>query len=286
MKVTVAATQYACGPDIDANLDKAETIIRGAAASGANIILLQELFSTEFFPNFDWTPELFKFADTVERSKAIARIRSLAKELGVVIPANFFERDGQAYFNTNVIIDADGKDLGIYRKMHIPVGNASCYEKYFFSPGDKGFAVFDTAFGRIGCAVCWDQWFPETARIMALKGAEMLFYPTAIGSNCHDHWQTAMCGHAASNIMPVIASNRIGAEDGKNHTTKFWGRSFITNHQGAVISKAQDEEGFIAATVDLEEARIARADWGMFRDRRTDAYEELLTLDGHTRLAR
>lgn len=286
MIVTLAAMQYACGPDIDANLTKAEDIIRRAAAAGANIILPQEMFATEFFANYDWTPELFTLAETVENSKAINRMRSLAKELGVVIPANFFERDGQAYYNTNVIIDADGTDLGLYRKMHMPVGNASCYEKYFFSPGDTGFTVYDTAFGRIGCAVCWDQWFPETARIMALKGAEILFYPTAIGSDCHDHWQTAMCGHAASNIMPVVASNRIGAEVGKSHTTDFWGRSFITDHCGAVLAKAEGDEGFVTATVDLDKNRLTRADWGMFRDRRPDAYGTLLTLDGHTKPTR
>ena len=280
MKVKIAAMQYACGPDIEENLDKAEEIVRAAAKDGANIILLQEMFSTQFIFNFHWSKELFEYADTVENCKGLARMRSLAKELGVVIPANFFERAGQTYFNTNLIIDADGKDLGIYRKMHIPLGPPSCYEKYFFSPGNKGFTVFDTAFGRIGCAICWDQWFPETARILALKGAEILLYPTAIGSDSHDHWQTAMCGHAASNVMPVVVSNRVGVEKGEHHTTKFWGGSFITDHKGKVIAKAGDQEEFITATVDLEVNRKVRADWAMFRDRRVDEYGALLSLDG------
>ncbi len=282
MKVTLAATQYACSQNVAENLDTAESIIRAAAQAGANIVLPQEMFSTQFFANFNWSPDLFNLAETAEDSKALSRMRSLAKELGIVIPANFFECAGQVYFNTNLIIDADGKDLGIYRKMHMPLGPPSCYEKYFFSPGDKGFPVFDTAFGRIGCAICWDQWFPETARIMALKGAEILFYPTAIGSDCHDHWQTAMCGHAASNIIPVVASNRVGIEQGAHHKTHFWGGSFITNHKGAIIAKAEDKEGFITATVDLEENRKVRADWGMFRDRRIDAYSALLSMDGQS----
>jgi N-carbamoylputrescine amidase len=282
MKVTLAATQHACSQSVAENLDTAESIIRAAAQAGANIVLPQEMFSTQFFANFNWSPDLFDLAETVDDSKALSRMRSLAKELGIVIPANFFERAGQAYFNTNLIIDADGNDLGIYRKMHMPLGPPSCYEKYFFSPGDKGFSVFDTAFGRIGCAICWDQWFPETARIMALKGAEILFYPSAIGSDCHDHWQTAMCGHSASNIMPVVASNRVGTEIGGNHTTNFWGGSFITDHKGAVIAKAQDTAGFVSASVDLDKNRMARADWGMFRDRRPDAYAEILSMDGRS----
>ncbi|MEM7030873.1 MAG: carbon-nitrogen hydrolase, partial [Chloroflexota bacterium] len=268
MKVTLAALQMSCGPDREANLDKAERMIRSAAKEGANIILPQEMFATQFFANFDWSPDYFSWAETVKESGVLARMRRLAKELGVVIPANFFERAGQAYFNTNVIIDADGRDLGLYRKMHMPLGPPSCYEKYYTSPGDTGFSVFETAFGTIGCAVCWDQWFPETARIMALKGAEMLFYPTAIGSDCHDHWQAAMCGHAASNIMPIVTANRVGTEAGRLHTTTFWGRSFITNHKGALLAKAGSDEEVIVATVDLEENRKARADWGMFRDRR------------------
>ncbi len=273
-KVVVSAVQYACGPDIDANIDNAERMVRAAAAQGANIILLQEMFSTPFFANEGMKPELFTLAETLCKSPALNRMRQLAKELSVVLPVNFFERANQGYFNTNLIIDADGKDLGIYRKMHIPMGPPSCFEKYYFTPGDKGFSVFDTAFGRIGCAICWDQWFPETARIMALKGAEILFYPTAIGSDCHDHWETAMRGHSASNIIPVVAANRIGRETGDHHTTQFWGQSFITNHQGAILAKAGEEE-IILATLDLQANRIARADWGMFRDRRPDAYGAL-----------
>ena len=280
MKVNIAAVQYACGANEEANLDTAEALVREAARDGANIVLLPEMFSIQFVFNFDWSEQFFDYADTLENSRALQRMRSLAKELGIVIPANFFERSGQAYFNTNLVIDADGKDLGIYRKMHIPMGPPSCYEKYYFSPGDQGFRVFETAFGTLGCAICWDQWFPETARIMALKGAEILLYPTAIGSDCEDHWRAAMCGHAASNITPVVAANRIGEEAGARHTTRFWGGSFIASHRGQVLDKADDQPGFVSATLDLDENRKQRADWAMFRDRRIDQYQPLLSLDG------
>lgn len=280
MKVKISAAQHACGPSIEENLDTAERLIRQAAAKGANIVLPQEMFAHTFFGNNNCDPTLFDLADTIENSPILARMRELARTLGIVIPANFFERAGQAYFNTNVVIDADGTDAGIYRKMHIPMGGPSCYEKYYFSPGDTGFEPIDTAFGRLGCAVCWDQWFPETARIMALKGADILFYPTAIGSDCHDHWETAMRGHSASNIIPVVAANRIGLESYDAHETHFWGGSFITDQRGAVVAKAQDQEAVILAETDLTENRRNRADWAMFRDRRTDAYGPLLTLTG------
>ena len=283
MIVTLAALQQACGPDIASNLDRTEALIREAATKGANIILPQEMFAYPFFGNSHCHPEHFALAETVAESHILARMRDLARELGVVIPANFFERDRQAYFNTNVIIDADGKDAGVYRKMHIPMGGPSCFEKYYFSPGDTGFEPFDTAFGRIGCVVCWDQWFPETARIMAFKGAEILLYPTAIGSDCHDQWETVMRGHAASNIMPVVAANRVGREVYDHHTTTYWGGSFITDHKGALIAKAKDCEGVILVEVDLDVARQVRADWSMFRDGRVDAYGPLLSLTGRDR---
>lgn len=280
MKVKISAIQHACGQRIDDNLDTVERLIRRAAAAGANVVLPQELFAYPFFGNMNCDPQYFALADTIEKSPILGRMRDLARELGIVIPANFFERAGQAYFNTNVVIDADGTDAGISRKMHIPMGGPSCYEKYYFSPGDTGFEPVDTAFGRLGCAVCWDQWFPETARIMTLKGADVLFYPTAIGSDCEDHWRTAMRGHAASNIMPVVAANRIGTERYDAHTTRYWGGSFITDQRGAVVSQADDQEAVLLAETDFDENRRQRADWAMFRDRRVDAYDALLSLTG------
>lgn len=213
MKVTVAATQMACSWDWEENIAKAEGIIRQAAAAGAQIILPQEMFSLHFFAFMDWKSEYFKFAEAVD-GPTVMHMRGVAKDLGVVIPVNFFERANNAYFNTNAVIDADGSVLGIYRKTHIPGGPPGCFEKIYTSYGDTGFQAFDTAYGRIGAAVCWDQWFPESARIMCLKGAELLFYPTGIGSDCHDHWEVVMRGHAGANLTPLIASNRVGYEKG------------------------------------------------------------------------
>jgi N-carbamoylputrescine amidase len=280
MKVKIAALQHRCTDNIDENLDVVERLIRSAAQQGAQIILPQEMFAYPFFGNMNCRPDYFDWAHPISTNPILDRMRALARDLHVVIPANVFERAGQAYFNTNVVIDVDGSDAGIYRKMHIPMGGPSCYEKYYFSPGDTGFEPIDTAFGRLGCAICWDQWFPETARIMTLKGADILFYPTAIGSDCHDHWETAMRGHSASNIIPVVAANRIGTETYDAHQTEYWGGSFITDHRGAILAKAGDRETVIIAETDLAENRRARADWAMFRDRRTDAYAPLLSLTG------
>ena len=283
MQVTVAATQMACGWERDENLDKAERLIRAAAAAGANIILPQEMFATHFFAFMDWKSDYFALAESVNDSVIIERMARLAKELGVVIPVNFFERANNAYYNTVMMIDADGRRLGIYRKTHIPAGPPGCFEKIYTSPGDTGFQVWKTAFGTLGCAVCWDQWFPESARIMCLLGAELLFYPTGIGSDCHDHWQRTMQGHAAANLTPLIVANRVGSESGEFGTTNFWGRSFVADPFGAVVAEADSEdERFITATFDLEANREARANWGVFRDRRPDAYGPLLTLDGRT----
>jgi N-carbamoylputrescine amidase len=283
MKVIVAATQMACGWDIPANLDKAESLIRRAVAAGANIVLLQEMFATHFFGFNDWKPEHFALAEPIESSAIVARMTGLAKELGVVLPVNLFERDNHAYYNTVVMIDADGRRLGHYRKSHIPAGPPGCFEKIYTSPGDTGFRAWSTAFGNVGVGICWDQWFPESARCMALLGAEMLFYPTAIGSDCHDHWEIVMRGHAGANLVPLIASNRIGTEKGDLGSTTFWGSSFIAGPRGEIAAKAgKSEEAIITATFDLDEIRIMRANWGVFRDRRPDLYGPLLTLDGRT----
>jgi N-carbamoylputrescine amidase len=281
MKVTIAATQMACSWDREATLAKAETLIRQAAGLGANIILLQEMFATHFFGFNDWKSEYFRLAAPVADNPLLTRMASLAAELGVVLPVNFYERANNAYYNSVMVIDADGRYLGIYRKSHIPVGPPGCFEKVYTNPGDTGFEVWVTGYGAIGVGICWDQWFPEAARIMVLKGAEMLFYPTAIGSDCHDHWEVVMRGHAGANLVPLVASNRVGTETGDLGTTTFWGSSFIAGPRGEIAAKAgREEEGVVSATFDLEEIREMRANWGVFRDRRPDLYEPLLSLDG------
>jgi N-carbamoylputrescine amidase len=283
MKVTVAATQMACGWDVEANLVTAERVVRSAAAKGANVILLQEMFSTHFFAFMDWKAEYFKYASTAADNPILELMSRLAKELHVVLPINFFERANNAYYNTIMMIDQDGKQMGIYRKSHIPMGPPGCFEKVYTSPGDTGFKVWSTEYGNLGVGVCWDQWFPESARCMCVMGADLLFYPTGIGSDCHDHWQTAMRGHAAANITPLIASNRIGIESGEFGTTHFWGRSFIAGPTGQVCQQAsQDKEEVITAEFDLEANRQMRANWGIFRDRRPDLYWPLMTMDGKT----
>ncbi|WP_119460191.1 carbon-nitrogen hydrolase [Rhodospirillaceae bacterium SYSU D60014] len=283
MNVTVAATQMACGWDRAANLEKAETVVREAARRGANIVLLQEMFATHFFAFMDWKPEYFALAETVEDSAILKRMGALAKELGVVLPVNFFERANNAYYNTIMVFDADGRELGIYRKSHIPLGPPGCFEKNYTSEGDTGFKAWKTQHGTIGVGVCWDQWFPESARIMCLLGAEILFYPTGIGSDCHGHWQRAMQGHAASNLTPLIAANRVGRESGEFGTTDFWGRSFVAGPTGEIVVEAgSEDQEVITASFDLEAIREKRATWGLFRDRRPDLYGPLLTLDGRT----
>lgn len=289
MHVTVAATQMACGPDRDANIARAERLVREAAARGAHVVLIQELFETPYFCK-DHLAAHFELATPVADNPAIRRLRPLAAELGVVLPLSVFERANNAYFNTLVMVDADGSIPGIYRKSHIPEG-PGYHEKYYFSPGDTGFRVWDTRFGRIGVGVCWDQWFPECARVMALMGAEMLLYPTAIGSEPHDptldsrwHWQRTMQGHAAANVMPVVASNRIGTERGERVEMTFYGHSFIADHTGAVVAQADDHsECVLTASFDLEAVRRYRHAWGVFRDRRPDLYGPLLSLAGESR---
>jgi N-carbamoylputrescine amidase len=288
--VTVAVTQMACVDDAATNIDRAEALVRQAAAGGANVILLQELFETPYFCKTERT-EFFALAKPFEGNPLVARFASVAKELGVVLPVSFFERAGQAHFNSLAMVDADGSVLGLYRKSHIPDG-PGYEEKYYFSPGDTGFRVWDTAFGRLGVGICWDQWFPEAARAMALKGAEILLYPTAIGSeppapgyDSQPHWETVMRGHAGANIMPLIASNRIGAEtspDGR--TVTFYGSSFIADWTGQVVAKAgRDRQEVLTASFDLEVISGFRRTWGIFRDRRPDLYGALATLDGERR---
>jgi N-carbamoylputrescine amidase len=286
MKVSVAATQFACSDERAENLATAERLIRSAAADGANIILVQELFETPYFCK-DHTPAHFSLARTMSESPAVQRFQALARELNVVLPASIYEKAGNAFYNSVAIVDADGSVLGTYRKAHIPE-SPGYHEKFYFSPGDTGFKVWTTRFGTIGVGICWDQWFPESARAMALLGAELLFYPTAIGAepqdlsiDSRDHWQRAMQGHAASNLMPVIASNRIGTERGDRWTVKYYGSSFIADNTGAIVQQADRvSETILHATFDLEELRNYRNAWGVFRDRRPDLYGPILTLDG------
>jgi N-carbamoylputrescine amidase len=287
MKVTVAATQFACTENRDENLATAERLIRAAAAQGANIILIQELFETPYFCK-DHSAKYFDEARTIADSPAVKRFQTLARELNVVLPASVYEKAGNAFYNSVAIIDADGSLMGTYRKAHIPE-SPGYHEKFYFSPGDTGFKVWRTKFGTIGVAICWDQWFPESARAMALLGAELLFYPTAIGSepqdlsiDSRDHWQRAMQGHAASNVMPVIASNRIGTERGERWEVTYYGSSFIADHTGKIIEHAdRSSESVITASFDLDELRKYRNAWGVFRDRRPELYGPILTLDGH-----
>jgi len=286
--LTVAATQMACSDDHAANLNRAEALVREAAERGAGLILLQELFETPYFCK-DQIADGFALARPVDGNPVIARFAALAAELRVVLPVSFFERANGAYFNSLVMIDADGSVLDTYRKSHIPQG-PGYEEKYYFSPGDTGFRVWDTAVGRVGAAICWDQWFPEAARCCALQGADVMLYPTAIGSeptapelDTQGHWRRAMQGHAASNILPVVASNRIGAETGQTCSLTFYGGSFITDHTGALLAEADRvSEGVLTASLDLEANALFRASWGLLRDRRPDLYGRLLTLDGRT----
>jgi N-carbamoylputrescine amidase len=285
-KVTLAATQMACGQDRAASLERAEKLIRQAAAQGANIILIQELFETPYFCQ-DQLAENFELARPVEGNEGIAKFQSLARELDVVLPFSFFERDNQAYFNSVAMIDAGGALLGVYRKTHIPDG-VGYQEKYYFNPGDTGFRVWDTKFGKVGVGICWDQWFPETARCLVLGGAEVLLYPTAIGTepqypewDSRDHWQRAMQGHAASNMVPLVASNRIGEEKGKNSAMTFYGSSFIADETGAKVAEAdRTSETVLTHTFDLDAIRNQRAQWGFFRDRRPEHYGALVTVTG------
>ncbi|WP_312679422.1 N-carbamoylputrescine amidase [Stutzerimonas nitrititolerans] len=284
--VTVAATQMACSWDRQANIAKAEKLVREAAAKGAQVILIQELFETPYFcqkPN----PEYLQLATSVEENPAIQHLQKIAKELAVVLPISFFELAGRARFNSIAIIDADGTLLGVYRKSHIPDG-PGYHEKYYFNPGDTGFKVWNTRYARIGVAICWDQWFPETARSMALMGAELLFYPTAIGSEPHDpnitsrdHWQRVQQGHAGANLMPLIASNRVGTEEQDGYDITFYGSSFIADQFGEKVEEMdRTSEGVLVHEFDLDQLEHIRSAWGVFRDRRPNLYGPIKTLDG------
>jgi len=285
-KVTVAATQMACSWEREANVARAEKLIREAAARGANVVLIQELFETPYFCK-DHAARYFDLAKPLEGHPAVEHFRTLARELDVVLPVSVFEQANNAFYNSVVIVDAGGEVLGSYRKSHIPEG-PGYHEKYYFSPGDTGFKVFDTKFAKLGVAICWDQWFPETARAMALMGAEILMFPTAIGSEPHDpsldsaaHWQRTMQGHAAANVMPLVASNRIGVEEGAHYAMTFYGSSFIASHTGEKIAEAdRSSETVLTAEFDLDAVRRYRQAWGVFRDRRPDLYYPLLSLDG------
>jgi N-carbamoylputrescine amidase len=286
--VTFATLQFACTWDQAQTVDTAERLVREAAARGAQVILPQELFETPYFCSIQH-PRFLNLARPLVGHPTVERFRQLARELGVVVPISVYELAGLARFNTTVVIDADGKTAGIYRKSHIPQ-NPGYEEKYYFSPGDTGLRAMDTAYGRLGLGICWDQWFPETARALVLDGAEFLLYPTAIGSEPADpsydsmsHWQMVMRGHAAANIVPVVASNRIGTETEADTTVTFYGSSFIGGPTGDLIAVAnRTEESILTATFDLDTVAALRATWGVFRDRRPDLYGAIATLDGRT----
>jgi N-carbamoylputrescine amidase len=289
--ICVAVTQMHCEWDLDGNVERAVGLVEQAARHGANVVLLQELFATPYFCK-DEDAKYFALASPLEGHPLIQRFSQLAKHLNVVLPVSFFEKCNNAFFNSVAMIDATGECLGVYRKAHIPEG-PGYDEKFYFSPGNTRFKVWDTQFGRLGVGICWDQWFPEAARAMVLQGAEVLLYPTAIGSepadaslDSKDHWQRVMQGHAAANLVPVVASNRIGEEQGDSCAVTFYGSSFMADHTGAKIDEAnRTDAAVLIAGLDLDEIRDAREAWGVFRDRRPDLYGSLLTLDGGASVA-
>lgn len=280
--VKISATQMPCTWNRKATLDKADHLVREAAQKGANIILLQELFETPYFCQLQKF-QYMELATTLEENPAVEHFKKLAKELDVVLPISFFERAGNTQFNSIAIIDADGEILGVYRKTHIPDGLPYA-EKFYFTPGDTGFKVWNTKYGRIGVGICWDQWFPETARSLALQGAEILLFPTAIGSeptlekDSRIHWRNTMAGHAAANMMPVVASNRIGRETDEDSEMTFYGSSFIADNHGEIVEQADDcTETVLVHEFDLDELARERREWGIFRDRRPEMYKTILT---------
>lgn len=285
-KVTVAAVQMQCDKSRDKNIEKAEKMVREAAKKGANVILLPELFENLYFcqeKRYDY----YALAESLWENKAVQSFQKLSKELNVVLPISFYEKDINTLYNTVAMIDADGEILGVYRKTHIP-DDHFYQEKFYFTPGDTGFKVWDTAYGKIGVGICWDQWFPECARSMALQGAELIFYPTAIGSEpilqCDSmpHWRRCMQGHAGSNLVPVIAANRIGeervlpCEENNNQSSSliFYGSSFITDETGEIkVQAGKTEEKVLLQEFDLDEIAENRLSWGIFRDRRPEYYK-------------
>lgn len=288
MALTVAAVQMAMVDDAGVNVATAERLVREAAGRGAQVVLVPELFEGPYFCQ-DMAPEHFDRARPVEGHPTVAHFAAVAAELGVVLPLSIYERANHATFNSVVVVDADGAVLGTYRKSHIPDGPGYT-EKYYFNPGDTGFRVWPTRHGVIGVGICWDQWFPESARCMALLGADVLLYPTAIGSEPPDpawdssgHWQRVMQGHAGANLTPLVAANRVGREVGVTTEITFYGSSFIADATGAKVAEAGREgEAVITATFDVDHVARMRHSWGLFRDRRPDLYGMLLTLDGRT----
>jgi len=278
--------QMAMTDDIAINVATAERLVCEAASRGARLVQIPELFEGHYFCT-DQLADHMSRARPLDGHPTIAHFARVAAELGVVLPVSFFERANNAAFNSVAIIDADGTVLGVYRKSHIPDGPGYS-EKYYFNPGDTGFRVWDTKVGRIGLAICWDQWFPEAARVLALRGAEVILYPTAIGSEPHDptydssrHWQRVMQGHAGANLVPVIAANRVGVETGRQHTLTFYGTSFIAGPTGEVIVEAdRTSEAVITAEFDLDAVAALRQSWGVFRDRRPELYEPIVRVDG------
>ena len=287
--ITVAAIQMQCSTVVEENLKKAEEMVRKAAGKGAQVILLPELFEREYFcqqKRYDF----YEYALPVDENPAVQMGKRLARELDVVLPISFYERDGNVLYNSLAWIDADGELLGVYRKTHIP-DDHFYQEKFYFTPGNTGFMVFDTKYGRLGAGICWDQWFPETARALALKGAEVIFYPTAIGSepildtDSMSHWRRCMQGHAGANLVPVVAANRIGREDvepceanaGQKSALFFYGSSFIADETGELVQSAsRDKEEILVQTFDLDQVRENRLSWGIFRDRRPEMYEDIV----------
>ena len=285
MKITAAAVQMDCTRDVKENIAHAEKLVREAAGRGANIILLPELFERQYFCQ-ERRYDYYSFAKPVSENDAVLHFKAVAKELGVVLPISFYERDVNVLYNSVAVINADGEILGVYRKTHIP-DDHYYQEKFYFTPGNTGFKVWDTRFGRIGVGICWDQWFPECARAMAVMGADLLFYPTAIGAepiletDSMPHWRRVMQGHAAANFTPVIAANRYGVETvepcdengGQSSALKFYGSSFITDETGGIALQSEREgDCVIMKSFDLEEIRKARLEWGLFRDRRPECY--------------
>lgn len=288
----VAAVQMSCATEPSENIAHAEELVRQAAAKGAQIILLPELFERPYFCQ-ERRYEYYAYATTVAENPAVQRFREVCRELEIVIPISFYEKDGTRLFNSVAMIDADGSVLGVYRKTHIP-DDHYYQEKFYFTPGNTGFRVFETRYGRVGVGICWDQWFPETARCLALAGADVILYPTAIGSepildvDSAGHWQRTMQGHSAANIVPVVAANRYGVEvvspcaenGGQQSALRFYGTSFLTDETGAVLAQAErDGDAVLTASYDFASIRWARMEWGLFRDRRPECYGAICDLN-------
>lgn len=294
MKIKVAAVQMSCTRDVSENIAHAERLVRQAAADGANVILLPELFERQYFCQ-ERRYDYYSYASPADSNEAVQHFKKIAAELGVVMPVSFYEKDGNVLYNSVAMLDADGTVMGVYRKTHIP-DDHYYQEKFYFTPGDTGFKVWDTRFGRIGVGICWDQWFPEAARAMALMGAQLILYPTAIGSepilttDSMPHWRRTMQGHAGANLVPVAAANRWGLEEvtpteengGQSSALRFYGSSFITDGVGEIIADGGREgDEVLLAELDLDACDQARLEWGVFRDRRPEAYRAL-AVDGNS----